>query len=217
MKAFYSSQHDEKILIDEIDSLLHIYSKIQAKAFPCFVDRRFIESLFDRPDFKVLSKKDNVTLFEFSRTIKSKSNPETLIGKFFIVSNPNYENIYSVITLEDSHFFSRALLNFFSNQHPRVSLTFITHKKLQNLLIKFRDNNHLQHFKIIRTSMKSRVEKKVFSSVNWPDFTLEKAFEWISDENGWFESLTVETKRETSAKFNLSISRQGIVKTSEEN
>lgn len=212
LNAFYSISHNEISLIQGLDSLLHTYNKLQAKAFPCYIEKRFLDNLPERPGFKVLSKKDNVSLFEYSRTIKSKINPVTLMGKFFIVSNAKYDNIYTVITIENSDYFSRAILHFFAKQHPRISLTFITHKRLQNLLIHFRDNNQLQDFKIVRSSMKSRVERKVFSSVNWPDFSLEKAFEWIKEENGWFESLTIETKKASSPKFNVSISREGIIK-----
>lgn len=213
LKAFYSSPHDEKSLIEGIDSLLHTYNKIQAKVFPCYIDRHFFNLLHEKPNFRVLSKKANVTLFEYSRIIKSKKNPENLVGNFFTVSNPNFENIYTVITIDDANFFSKGLISFFSNLHPRVSLTFITHKKIHNLLTNFRDNNNLIDFKIVKASVRSRVEKKVISSVHWPDFTLEKAFEWVRNENGWFERLTIETKLENSEKFNVSISRKGIVKT----
>jgi hypothetical protein len=213
LKAFYSSQHDEGSLIEGIDSLLHTYNKLQAKVFPCYIDKRFFEALHERPGFRILSKKANITLFEYSRTIKSIKNPETLIGKFFTVANTDFENIYTVITIDDADFFSKGVINFFLNQYPRVSLTFVTHKKIHKLLTNFRDNNYLRDFKIIKASVKSRVEKKVISSVHWPEFTLEKAFEWVKDENGWFERLTIETKKETSEKFNVSISRDGIVKT----
>lgn len=213
LKAFYSQEHDEQSLLKGIDSVLTIYRGLQAKVFPCYIEKHFAKRIFNNESaFSLLSKKRNVSFFEYSRKIKSKINPETISGKFFIVSNKEYENIYTVITLEDTSFFSRCLLSYFLKSYPRISLTFITHKSLEKLLMNFRDNNFLKSFKIVRATVKSRIRQNIISSVHWPTFSLEEAFEWVKEENGWFERLAIETKKETSPKFKFSISRDGIIK-----
>ncbi len=214
MSEFYKQTHNEKTLIEGIDSILGIYDNIQAKVFPCHIEKNFINNIFNNTaDFRIIYQNENISHFEYSHEIKSKNNPYILSGKFFVLKSQQYENIYTIITLEDSDYFNRCLMSFFRNSYPRISLTFITHRHLQRLLVQFREKNTFRDFQIVKASVKYRVEKNVFSSIHWQNLSLEKAFEWVRDENGWFESLTVKTQKEMSLPIRISISREGIIKT----
>jgi len=114
--------------------------------------------------------------------------------------------------LENSLFFSRGLYPYFIKHFPRVILTFITHKKLKNLLVDFRDRNNFKDMTIIRTTTYSRLGKKITPMVSWPELSLEKAFEWAEDENGWFQNLSFKIKKPQGPKVEISISRKGVIK-----
>lgn len=215
LKTIYSKKHDEQSLLQAIDSLLNMHDRLSAKAFSCYIGTSFFKSLLanEFEEVRIISRNGNVYFFEYMRQIKSKKSVEELVGKFYIVENCEYENVFTVITIDSSAFFSNGLLRFFCKFYPQISLTFITHKKLKKIMVDFRDTHALKDFTIVRTSMKSRVGKKVMSSVNWPTFTLEKAFDWVNEENGWFERLQVKAQKGNSPIFSMSISRDGIVKS----
>jgi hypothetical protein len=214
LNTFYSQPHDHASLFDNIDSLLQGHSGIQVKAFPCYIEKNFFQDIMaDRSSLKVLNQSNGIGQFEYERIIKSKKGEETAIGKLFIVSNSNYEDIYTIITLDSSLFFSY-LRDYFRNHYPRTSLTFITHNSLHKMLIGFREQNNIDELRIVRASMKSRVEQTVISSIHWTQFSLEEAFHWVKEENGWFENITFEAKKTMTPKFKISISREGVIKAS---
>jgi len=212
--SFYSQSHTEDTLLTGIESLLNSNPDLQVKLFPTYVEPAWWQKITqgDSPQFKPLSGNESVSLFEFVFQMREDEHKKTVRGKFFVVKNHEYPNIYTVVTLESSLFFGRGLLLYFERRYPRTSLTFITHKKLWNLLVNFRDTNGFEEFNIVRASTKTRVGKKTVSSLTWSEFSLEQAFDWVRDANGWFKNLLFKAKRQGQLPANISISRKGVVR-----
>lgn len=211
---FYSQKHTEDTLIDGIESLLGSHEDLQVRLFPVYIDSVYWNNLKNgNPYFELLSKNDGIYLFDFSFQTRELGEKKRVTGKLFIVENRQYKNIYTVLTIENSLFFSRGVLHYFNKAYPRTSLTFITHKKLKNLLIDFRDRNNFEDLTIVRTTTYSRIGKKIMPSVNWPEFSLEKAFEWVADENGWFQNLKFKVRKHQGPKVEISVSRNGVIKS----
>lgn len=53
----------------------------------------------------------------------------------------------------------------------------------------------------------------MFPSVSWMGMPLGEAFDWVYQNNGWFQSLEFEAKRESKLYAEMLITRQGIVRT----
>ena len=95
----------------------------------------------------------------------------------------------------------------------KISLSFITHKKLERLLVDFKDKSGFD-LDIIRATSHSRIGKETMTSISWPpEFSIEKAFEWVANENGWFQNLTFRINRPSMPTTEISISRNGIVRS----
>ena len=212
--TFYSQSHTIDTLVRDIDSLLSSHKDINVRLFPIYIDPLYWDNFKQgNDDFELLSENKGVFLFRYSFLIKEHDQRKKITGKFFIIENKEYQNIYSVISLENTLFFSKGILPYFSKAYPRMSLTFITHKRLKNLLVNFRDRNSFKDMTIVRTTTYSRVGRKIMPSVNWPEFSLEKAFEWVDDENGWFQNIMFRIRKPPSPKIEISISRKGVIKS----
>ncbi|MBU0477521.1 hypothetical protein KKC91_03005 [bacterium] len=212
--AFYSQKHTEETLHKGIDSILGSHKKLNVYFFPVYIKPSYFSTLKNgNSQCKLVSENGGIFLFDCSFQIRNFGQKGIISGKVFIVKNKEYDDIYTVITLENSQFFSRGIYPYFLKNFPRVSLTFITHKKLKNLLLEFRDGNNFKSLTIVRTTTYSRVGKKIMPSVNWPEFDLEKAFEWVDNENGWFKNLKFQIKKPHEPKIEISISRKGVIKT----
>lgn len=211
---FYKTEQDEDTLLQNVQSLFFSDPNIKASLFPIYIDSKLFNRFEKGMDgFKLNYKKDNVYLFDFDFKIKILNEVKYVNGKVFIIRNKKFHNVYSIISLEDSLFLKRGILPYFRRKYPLATLTFITHKKLKDLLIKFRDRNDFDLFSIVRTTTYSRIDQRFVPSISWPDFTLERAFEWAEEIDGWFQGLTLKIKKEFSAESMISISRNGILKT----
>lgn len=211
---FYSQKHTEDSLLRGVDSLLDSLSNLQVRLFPVYIEPSLWNGLKEGTDhFRLLSENEGVFLFELSFTLRQLGKQKKITGKLFAIRNKEYPDIYAIVTIEDSLFFSRGVLPYFTRHYPRAALTFITHRKLKNFLANFRDKNNFTTFNIIRTTTYSRIDRKIVPSVNWPEFTLEKAFEWVADENGWFKNLTLKVMKPQGVEAGVSISRNGVIRT----
>lgn len=214
ISPFYSQKHTQDTLIRGIESLLGSHEDLRVCLFPVYIESFYWDNLKSgNSHFKLLSKNDGIYLFDFSFHIRELEEKKRITGKLFIIENKQYKNICTVLTLGNSLFFSRGVLPYFNKAYPRASLTFITHKKLKNLLIDFRDRNNFKDLTIVRTTTYSRIGKKIMPSVNWPEFSLEKAFEWVADENGWFQNLKFKVGKLQAPNVEISVSRNGVIKS----
>jgi hypothetical protein len=220
-KLLYGNKHDRAALVQTIDSVLGS-AKAKARMFVCHCTPEFVDRL-GKTDNKRLSvsinddfSTDEVRQYDVTyRHPEGVDSAEDLRGNFFLVPADKYgaQGVYTAIMIGRSVLFRDGLLPFFQHSFPYVTLTFITHKRLENLLVNFRDINHFGDFVIQRASTKTRMEERYISSVVWPSMKLEAAFSWLAEQNGWFQGLTCRVKRGFYPDLELAISRQGIVTT----
>jgi hypothetical protein len=200
--------------MNEVDSLFGACPDLDLRLFPVYIEPRYWREMKQgNLNFKLLKEHQAICLFEFSSNIKVRGEKKRIVGKFYAIKSTQYENVFIILSIENYFFFSKGILPFFKKSYPSTSLTFITHKKLKNLLVEFRDKNKFEEFTIVRTTTYSRIGKKIMASVNWPEFTLEKAFEWVAEDNGWFNNIVFKFKKPRGRKFEASISRNGVVRT----
>lgn len=221
ISPFYKKNHSSDSLIGEIDSLLGT-KDFSAKCIPFYSDRHPTE-LFPKSSTKsrkvVIQKKgDGVHLFKLTYYYREGSEEKEEAGIFFIYEHPEYTKVYVAITIESSNFFRRGLKPFIEGLFPHTMMTFITHQRLKKILEKFQVENQFLDLIITRASQRFRFnsngkERKIVPSVSWPKMNLIEAFDWIYQNNGWFQSLQFKATGPTSSIGEVSITRQGIIKT----
>jgi hypothetical protein len=219
---FYNQNHNNKSLIEGLDSLLSSYD-LNVKSIPFSSERHpsklFREISSKSRKIKILKKYDGIQLFQMTHSYKEGSETKEEKGDFFVYEHPEYNKIYVALTIESNNFFRRGILPFFENLYPHITMTFITHKKLRKLLEKFQIENQFSDLIVTRASHKFRLNeegegknKKVFPAVSWPGMRLNEAFNWVYQNNGWFQSLQFTAKRRNFSAAEVSITRQGVVR-----
>lgn len=214
MDSFFNQYHTEDTLIKGIDSVLNSYKNLKVYSFPTYIDPLYLRKLKIGSDyFRLISENDGIFLFELLLS-ERKSEPKNGegINKVFIVESKLHENIYTVILLGRSRLHLSKILAYFNKAYPKVSLSFITHKKLENLLVHFRDKEGFD-LNIIRATSHSRIGKKIMTSISWTELSIERAFEWVANENGWFQNLTFRVNKSSMPTAEISISRNGIIRS----
>ena len=218
IRTFYNTIHTPDSLIKGIDQMLNMGEMGRIFAFPCFIGESFISKLREGYYSAIREhySESSLTLFEHRYYETNSGEKKHLKERFYLIKNEKYENIYCVISIDNSSYFRTALLHFFQRQYPEVSFTFVTHKRLYNLLLDYKEINRISKIIVTGTSMKSYVEGKAIPSVNWPSLDLERVFRWALEEHAWFERLSF-TSYKTTIPFNTplktSLSRKGILKT----
>jgi hypothetical protein len=156
------------------------------------------------------------TLFQMDYRIKVGKTLIEQSGRFFTYVHPDYPSVYVALSLESGEFVRKHLTAFIRSHYPSVNLTFISHRKLKKLLESFQSQG-FSDLVITRAAQRLRFEgakgTRDISMVSWPGYSLDQAFEWVHEHNGWFNTLEFSAKRESGAKLLISVSRQGIVKT----
>ena len=140
-------------------------------------------------------------------------------GAFFVFTPPEYALIHLLVTLEPSHFFGH-LRRLVESSYPKVLTTFVTHRRFRRLLNLFLQQNGLSQLIINRASLRIRFQedreacaRQIVPMISWPDMDIHRAFDWVQDQNGWFQSLKFTAYGEKRALANISFSRQGITRT----
>jgi hypothetical protein len=218
---FYNQKHSNKGFVEDIDKLLGSYD-LNVKSIPFTSDRLPIE-WFPKIStklrkIKVLKKYDGLQLFQMTYSYRDGNEEREEKGDFFIYEHPEYIKVYVSITFEPGDFFRRIMLPFFESLFPHIMMTFITHKKLKKLLENFKEENQFSSIIITRASQRFRFNeegknKKIVPVVSWPQMDLSKAFQWVYENNGWFQSLKFKAKRHISTFAEISITRQGVLVT----
>jgi hypothetical protein len=207
LEGFYSSNHDIRTFYSSIDSLFLAGEISNVHAFSCFISDAYFKCMVGNaiPSLKLLHSSDGIYLFSLSK--------KDIECKLFIISSFSYRDVYSILTFCEGPIFKNIIVSFFRKLFPVVSLTFITHKRLQNLLNNFSTSLGIEKLIITRTSTRTRVEGKPMKSVNWSVLTFEEAFRWVLDENGWFQSITFRvTIGPTGKQVDITLSRDGIIR-----
>ena len=219
---FYNQRHNRDSLIKSIDSLLASESVMSVRAIPFSCnkppDTWFPKISTSSRNVSLIRTNEGVQLFELSYSFKDGKERIKESGYFFVYEHPEYEKVYVALTIESSTFFHRALLPFVKSLYPQGMMTFITHKKLRRLLEEFQIMNQFKDLIITRASYRLRFEeegkhKKIVPMVSWPDMELREAFDWVYQNNGWFESLQFEAINNSAVSAEVSFTRDGIVRT----
>lgn len=221
LSAFYDTRHSADTIIRELDSLLSAQD-LNVRAIPFGCELGSVDWLDERiaKDRHVilLWKSGRLSAFRLSYKFKENEHEQQNTGQFFVIQHEQYSNVFIALSIEPSDFYRRALLPLIHSLYPRVMMTFITHKKLRRLLESFKSRGNFTDLVITRASQRLRFQESkqarhIMPVVSWPEMTLSQAFDWVHEQNGWFESLTFEAKREHRVLGDISFTRQGVIRT----
>lgn len=170
------------------------------------IGNRFVERIKDCGE--------GIKLYKLTHNIHYKSDERVLSGYFFIYKHEEFEKIFVAITLEDSHFFHYEIRPLLSGVYPEFLFSFIKSNSLKNLIQEFLTRNNLTGVEIKRASQKLRFqEKRAMSAVTWPNMSLDEAFTFVHENNGWFKSMQFDAKRYGKVISEIYIDRRGRVRT----
>lgn len=217
---FYNQHHNHNSLISGFDSL-SATEGLYVRAIPFSSDKPPIDwfcKIIGTRKVLLIKANEGVQLFELTYSFKEGKEEKKGTGRFFVYEHPEYKRVYVALTIEPSNFFNKALLPFIQGLYPQIIMTFITHKRLRKLLEEFQVTNQFTDLIITRASYRLRFEeegkhKKVVPGGFWPDMELREAFDWVYQNNGWFQSLQFEAKKDAYILTEVSFTRQGIIKT----
>jgi hypothetical protein len=134
-------------------------------------------------------------------------------GKFIIYKVPNYLFSYLVITFEDSEFFHQELRPFIKSFYSEVILSFFKSKDLIRLIENYQSSNGINEVKITRASQKIRYhDESSMSTVTWNNSSLEDAYQWLRENNGFFKSIQFKAFKFELEVSNVFIDRRGILR-----
>ena len=219
LAAFYQAKYNPQGFVRELDSLL-ASEEATVRAIPFGSDRPNADWLdgYVRGDKKLtlLYRNDTLLAFRLDYKFTEHGQEKSTSGRFFILQQPDLQNVFVAISLEPTTFFRRALLPLFHGLYPTVMLTFVAHRKMKRLLDLFKAEGDYTNLIITRASQRLRYRegtqsKKIMPIVSWPDMTLDEAFQWIEEHNGWFQSIEFKVMSRDRTLAEIGFSRQGII------
>lgn len=222
LDAFYRAKHDQAGLLKDLSRVLASESAdVRLIPFGCesesvdWFDHRVKGSRVA----SLLKKQDRLHEFRLDYAFTQAGHERNQSGRFFVLQHPEFPKVFVALTIEPSIFFDKALMPFLSGLYPEVLLTFITHKRLKRLIEEFKTAGDRQDLVITRASQRLRYQegshfKHAMPVVSWPQMSLDEAFDWVRQNNGWFQSIEFEVKNLDRVTATISVTRQGIVKAS---
>ncbi len=218
--AFYRAKHDQAGLLNDLGGIL-ASEATAVRLIPFGCEAESVEWFDHRAKgsrhASLLQKQDRLYEFKLDYTFTQAGQEWSKSGRFFVLQHPDYHKVFVAMTLEPSIFFDKALMPFLSGLYPKVLLTFITHKRLKRLIEEFKATGNYQSLVITRASQRLRYQEgshhtHSMSVVSWPLMSLDEAFDWVHQNNGWFQSIEFEVKDLDGVRATISVTRQGIVK-----
>lgn len=219
ISAFYAERHTPLGIVREIDSLLSAQS-LNVRAIPFACEIGTVQWLDGRKSGERLSQRlysdGRLTCFQLTYSYKEQGRRKNESGRFFTLQDDRYPDAFVALTVEPTSFYDRALLPFLTSFYPKVMMTFITHKKLRRLLEQFQGKGD-RELVITRASQRLRYEEPErghhnIPVISWPSITLGEAFDWVYQQNGWFESISFDVRKQFLVLANLTLTRKGIVR-----
>jgi len=144
-------------------------------------------------------------------------------GRFLLWNCLERQDVYVVATVDRPEFVRKALLPPFVRYRRPVQLPLLSHDFLARLLRHFRNKYSYADLTVQRATLRSRFEPSqqkagsvVIPAVSWPNLSLDAAFQYAADQNAWFKSLTFETVRDGHARAEVTVSRDGVLRTTGE-
>lgn len=219
LAAFYKQEHKPDDFVKQVDSLLASEERnVRAVPFGCnqasldWLDGQICGdkkvSLVYRVDGLLAFRLD----YKFTENGKEKSDT----GTFFILQQKDCPSVFVAFCLEPTPFFRRALQPLFQSLYPMIMQTFVSHKRMKRLLDTFKADGGYSDLIITRASQRLRYQEgshlNTMPIVSWPEMTLDDAFQWIQEHNGWFQSLEFEVMSRERSLATIAFTRQGIVR-----
>lgn len=160
-----------------------------------------------------LDEKTNAGLYKLE-TYDRSSGIMRSEGKFILYRLPKYQFIYLLITIEESEFFHRELRPFIKKAfYHEVILSFIKSQELIKLIDNYKSISQITDIKITRASQKIRYhEEDSMSTVTWNNSSLEQAYQWLRENNGFFKSIQFKAFRQENEISHVFFDRRGIVR-----
>lgn len=145
-----------------------------------FVGKRYIE--------KVRDPGDTIKLYKLTHSIGYGGETRINSGYFFIYQYEKFDNVFIAVTLEGSEFYHRELKPLLNSLFPEFLFVFIKSNSMKQLIQDFSLNNNISDIEIKRASQKLRFqEERSMSAVTWPNMSLDEAFSFLQENNGWFK------------------------------
>lgn len=164
----------------------------------------------------LVSSSTEVSLFELTYSQKQGQTQQQRSERFFIFPHQTYPGVWVLLTIGPGDFLQRAVLPVLRGMYPEVIQTFISHKRLRRLLDRFLADNGFSQLRITRASQKLRREddaRRIIPVVSWPDMNVDEAFQWVAQNNGWFNKIEFEPYRDSRSVANISLTRQGVIRS----
>lgn len=214
---FYAEKHTSESLVAGLDSLL-THEDVFVRAIPFGCPQKSIEWLsnaaYGSRYAELVHVNEGVSFFKLHYSWKENHKQRSGHGYFFVANHPEYDDVFTLFSIESSEFYHRALWPFVQGLYPSLLMTFIPHKRLRRLLDDFKTEHKFTTLKITRANQRIRLEAhKQVPLVSWPDLELSEAFDWVQSNDGWFQSLTFEAKRGDETCATVGLTRQGVIKT----
>jgi len=221
---FYRICHSRRALLSELDGVLAAH-RLTARMLPFYAHEHPAEWL-PRYRAELVTNSGGTEdggLWHFTRPWRNLpgSGSEPLRhGRFFIYDHDVYENVYVLVTVERWRFFEdlRALVE---RRYPATVTSFVKHRRMLRLLETFRSRYGLSRLRIARVSLGTRYgldeqtgKDRIVPLVAWPNMTLEEAFQWVYEQNGWFRSLEFTAEPIGIKKARFGLTRRGVVRAS---
>jgi len=223
LTPFYQQHHTRESLVREIDAVL-AGREVAARALPFYCQSPAADWLEQSTVFRrsVSRRASGGGIHEFAcdfPNARDGAGTEMREHRFFIYDHPEYANVYVLLTLEPRPFFEW-LRERVERSHPALVTTFITHRTLRRLLESFQSRHGFSRLVIKRASLRIRIgeengggQRRPMPAVAWPELELDKAFDWVYEQNGWFQSLQFEACRDHRPVVSVSLTHQGITRT----
>lgn len=220
LNAFYRAKHEQDGLLSDLSGLL-ASEKADVRLIPFGCEQESVEWFDQRykgnRHATLLERNGRLYDFRLDFSFKHAGHETNQTGRFFVLQHPEYPKVFIALTLESSVFFEKGLLPFLSGLYPKLLLTFIAHKRLRKLIDDFKAQGSYEKITITRASQRLRCQggtdsEHIMPLVSWPKMTLGEAFDWVRQNNGWFQSIEFEVGEAERTLATISITRQGIVK-----
>jgi len=221
LDAFYRAKHHEDELLHDLDGVLSTNSaSVRLIPFGCEVES--VEWLGQRARGKrrafLINRQRRLYEFKLDYTFRQAGEEHSRSGRFFVLQHAEYPKVFVALTLEPGGFFDQALMPFLAGTYPQVLLTFITHKRLKRLIEEFKARGSYRDLTITKASQRLRWQEgshleHAMPVVSWPQMSLDQAFDWVHQNNGWFQSIQFKVKESSRILAMISVTRQGIVRT----
>jgi len=222
LRPLYEHSHGREALVREMDAVLG-GQRLVARALPFYCHLPAADWVEQSPLLRRCASRirsgDGVHVFRCSLPAEDSATGLTDEPRFFIYDHPEYPGVYVLLTLASPPFF-KWVQSAVEKSFPVAMTTFITHRTLRRLLQSFQAEHGLSRLVIRRASLRIRYgeyaegrRRRVVPLVSWPNWELQEAFDWVYQQNGWFQSLKFDACRDHSVPATVSFTRQGVTQT----